>query len=184
MEAIFTKAGVRILTPYDYDCFVANIDKPYLGTVFNVLFWSGMRYIEMKRFHSHPQWWMKERKAIHLPAEAQKKWKRTRIERYITPIPPQLEVELPYFFRNKAPPVRKVWNENMKRWAFKAGLDVTGISAKTTRASVESWMVAAGFPMNVICLRQGHDHITSMNHYQGLPFTEAEKIELKKRLYR
>jgi len=61
-------------------------------------------------------------------------------------------------------------------------MDIKGISAKTTRASIESWMVTAGMPLNVICLRQGHDHITSMNHYQGLPFTEAEKIEIKRRL--
>ena len=36
--------------------------------------------------------------------------------------------------------------------------------------------------MNFICLRQGHDSFTSMNHYQALPFTEAEKAEIKRRL--
>jgi len=43
-------------------------------------------------------------------------------------------------------------------------------------------MVAAGIPLNIVCLRQGHDKLTSMNHYQGLPFTEAEKVEIQRRL--
>jgi len=31
-------------------------------------------------------------------------------------------------------------------------------------------------------LRQGHDLFTSMNHYQPIPFIEAEKSEIKRRL--
>ncbi len=182
VEPIFTKAGVRIFSPFDYDCLVSNIDKPYLKTIFNVCFWSGMRYIEIQRLHDNFDWWMKERRSIHLPEEAQKKAKRKQLERYISPLPPQLETELSYFFDNKKPPCLKVWDDNLHRWANKADMDIKGISAKTTRASIESWMVTAGVPLNVICLRQGHDHITSMNHYQGLPFTEAEKIEIKRRL--
>lgn len=182
MESIYTKAGIRILSPYDYDQIVAQIDKPYLRTIFNVAMWSGMRYVEIQRLHNHEEWWMKERKSIHLPAEAQKKVKRSQVERYITPLPPQLETELPYFLDNKKPPCLKVWNENLARFAKKAEFPTKGISAKTTRASLESWMVTANIRQDVICLRQGHDNLTSMNHYQGLPFTEAEKQEIKRRL--
>lgn len=182
MESIFTKAGIRIFSPFDYDRYVAIIDKPYLKTIYNVCFWSGMRYVEVGRLYEHYEWWLKERKSIHLPAEAQKKVKRTQVERYISPIPPQLESELSYFFQNQKPPCLKVWDDNLHRWAEKAGMEIKGISSKTTRASIESWMVTANIPMNIICLRQGHDHITSMNHYQGLPFTEAEKTEIRRRL--
>jgi len=35
-------------------------------------------------------------------------------------------------------------------------------------------MISAGVPLHLVCLRQGHDSLTSMQHYQGLPFTEDE----------
>ncbi len=172
---------IRILTPYDYDTFVAKIDKDYLRTIFNVAFWSGMRYIEVQRLYEHPKWILKERKTIYLPREAQQKVKRLAPERYI-PIPPQINGELAYFFTNIKPPVLKVWNDNLKRWAKKAGFDIIGISPKLTRASIESWMYQAGIFPSVICQRQGHDKLTSLNHYMAIPFTEAERIEIKKRL--
>jgi len=185
VEPIFltTKEGskVRILTPYDYDRYVSNIDKDYLRTVFNIAFWSGMRYIEVQRLYRHPEWVLKERKNIYLPREAQQKVKRISPERYI-PIPDQINGELSYFFKNQKPPVLKVWNDNLKRWAKKAGFDLMGISPKMTRASIESWMYQAEISPGTICQRQGHDRLTSLNHYMAIPFTEAERIEIKKRL--
>jgi len=65
---------------------------------------------------------------------------------------------------------------------LKVNLWKEGIVPKTTRKSIESWMFIAGLPMNFICLRQGYDSFISMNHYQALPFTEAEKSEIKRRL--
>lgn len=184
-ESIFltTNKGhkIRILTPYDYDLFVSKIDKDYLRTIFNIAFWSGMRYIEIQRLYRNPEWILKERKSIYLPREAQKKVKRISPERYI-PIPPQITGEMAYFFKNTKPPVIKVWNDNLKRWAIKAGFNLTGISPKMTRASIESWMYQADIETGKICNRQGHDRLTSLNHYMAIPFTEAEKIEIKKRL--
>lgn len=116
------------------------------------------------------------------PGMHKKKVKRVAPERYIHPIPPQLVSELPYFFKNKKPSAVKVWNENLKCWAGKSGLGKEGIVPKTTRKSIESWMYVAGLPMIFICLRQWHDSFTSMNHYQALPFTEAEKSEIERRL--
>lgn len=180
-ENVYIK-GVRIMGPFDYDRYVSIIDKTYLRTIFEVSFWSGMRYVELQRLHAHPEWVMKERKAIHLPEEAQKKVKRKQRERYIFPIPPQLESVLPHFFDGPTPPCQKVWNGNLRRWAEKADMGADGFSSKMTRKSIESWMVAAGIPLSTICLRQGHDALTSMNHYQGLPFTGADMQEIKRRL--
>lgn len=184
-ESIFLttkeKHKIRILTPYDYDLYVSKIDKDYLRTIFNIAFWSGMRYVEVQRLYENPEWVLKERKTIYLPREAQKKVKRVSPERYI-PIPPQINGELAYFFKNTKPPVIKVWNDDLKRWAAKSGMSVIGISPKMTRASIESWMYQAGIEVGNICRRQGHDRLTSLNHYMAIPFTEAEKIEIKKRL--
>ena len=77
---------------------------------------------------------------------------------------------------------RIVWNRNLKRWAVASGLGEKGMSSKTTRKSIESWMISADIPLNVVCLRQGHDSLTSMRHYQGLPFTDSERSDIKRRL--
>ncbi len=182
---ITTKIGqkIRIISPQDYDSMVSVIDKPYLATIFNVAMWTGMRYEEIRRLYDHPEWVMKGRGAVHLNPQAQKKVKRKALERHV-PIPPQIESELKYFFNNQGPPTLQTWDVNLKRWARKACIGVEGISSKITRASLETWMVTAGLDDRSICLRQGHNSITSLNHYQALPnlFTEAERLEIKKRM--
>lgn len=174
--------GVRVLGPYELDLLASHIKNNELRTIFEVCFWSGMRYVEIQRLHNHPEWWLHGRRAVHLPEEAQKKVKRKQLERYVHPVPPVLETELRFFFKGRKPPAIQVWNTNLLRWAANSGLNSVGLSAKTSRKSIESWMVTAGVPLNVICLRQGHDSMTSMNHYQGLPFTEGEKVEILRRL--
>lgn len=187
MESIFltTKKGdkIRILTPTEYDSIDMHIEKPYLRTIFHVCFFSGMRYVEVQRLHERPDLWQKERKTIYIPKELDRKIKRVAPERYINPIPLQLESELPYFFTNKKPPCLKVWDENLKRWAKAGGLDLLGITAKMTRASIESWMVMSKlFDNTEVCLRQGHTELTQLRHYLAIPFTDIEKTEIKKRL--
>ncbi|WP_157197271.1 site-specific integrase [Methanohalobium evestigatum] len=180
-EDILVK-GTKIIGPFEYDALSEQIPKDYLRTIFEILFWSGMRYVELQRLYQYPDWWWPRKKAIHLPEFAQKKSKRKQPERYIYPLPPQFDMVMRYFFKGPNPPRLDVWGENMKRWAEKADMDPKGFSAKTTRKSIESWMVTSGMPLTSICLRQGHDNLTSMRHYQGLPFTDAEKAEIKKRL--
>jgi len=173
--------GVRILSPSDFDKLLAGIPKKDHKTIFEVLFWTGMRYVEMQRFHDHPEWIMKERNAIHLPEEAQRKGKRTQKERYI-PIAPQLKSLLPYFHDGIKPPSRQMWGNDMKRWAKYSGLNPYGMSAKTTRKTIESWMLVSGMPEYKVYLRAGHDPATSLKHYQGLVFTAPEIAEIKTRL--
>lgn len=179
---------IRILGPFDHDALVAAIDKQvmmskrdYLRGIFDVTFWTGMRWVEVGRLHNHPEWIMPERQQILLGREAQRKVKRSAAERYI-PIPPQLSGVLSYFFKGRKPPCNKVWNDDLTLWAGLAGLGSEGIVPKMTRATIESWMYAAGLPPQWICLRQGHDSLTSLRHYQAIPFTEAERSEIKTRL--
>lgn len=174
--------GTRILGPWESDTLRESIPKRHLQTIYDVALWSGMRYVEIQRFWEHPEWWLPGRKAIHLPEEAVKKAKRKQRERYIHPAPPQLENVLGYFHTNPKPPSLQAWNENLLRWAENSGLNSMGLSAKSTRKSIESWMISSGMPLHVVCLRQGHDSLTSMRHYQGLPFTEDERAEIRRRL--
>jgi hypothetical protein len=180
MDSIFVK-NVRVLTPDDYDNILSQIDKPYQRRRFLILFWSGMRYAEFQRFYNHPEWYSKTRNAIHLPEWAQKKVKRKQLDRWVHPLPDLIHDYVSQFHDDPEPPTNQGWNQSLKRWAKAAGMDSTGISAKTTRKSIESWMIAGGVPENVVYLRQGHDRITSLQHYQGLPFTLGEKVEIKRR---
>lgn len=68
----------------------------------------------------------------------------------------------------------------MSRWASSSGLDPKGFSAKTTRKSIEFWMIAAGVSELQVCLQQGHDKITSMRHYLGFHSVRMKKRLLKK----
>lgn len=174
--------GIRVLGPFEIDKLAQAIKPDKYYSIFEVCLWSGMRYVEIQRLHGHPEWWLPDRRSIHLPKTAQKKVKRKQLERHVHPVPLALGNELRRFFAGPAPITRRGWNMALVRWAEAAGLDPVGISAKTTRKTIESWMITAGVPINIVCLRQGHDSMTSMSHYQGLPFTEAEKIEIKKRL--
>jgi hypothetical protein len=66
--------------------------------------------------------------------------------------------------------------EQDQRWAVAAGINPYGLSAKTTRKTLESWMITAGIIESAVCLRQGHDSLTSMKHYQGFVFSEIPLI--------
>ncbi len=181
MDEILVK-NVRVLTPMEYDTILQGIDDVQSRRRFLLLFWTGMRYKELQRFHSNPEWYLKKRNVIHLPGEAQKKKKRTQVERVIHPLPELLREIIQQFHDDPKPPTRQTWNENIKRWSRVNGISDKGMSAKTTRKSIESWMVVAGVPLNQVYLRQGHNELTSLIHYQGLHFTPSEKEEIKRRL--
>ncbi|MDP4228361.1 MAG: site-specific integrase, partial [Bacteroidota bacterium] len=63
-----------------------------------------------------------------------------------------------------------------------ADINPYGLSAKTTRKTLESWCIAAGMLESTVCLRQGHDNLTSMKHYQGLAFSADELRDIEKQL--
>ncbi|MBO8183148.1 MAG: site-specific integrase [Archaeoglobus sp.] len=176
------KEGVRILTPQEYDALRDAANKHYHQIMLDAALYTGMRYVELKRFQEHPEWFHKERRAIYLPPEAQLKKERKFKDRYVY-LSNVGMYAIQYFLALKERlPSIQAWDKNLKRWAAKAGLDPAGISAKTMRKTWESWLVVS-FPDKVplICMNQGHTEITSMNHYMQLPFSKAEREEIKER---
>lgn len=173
---------IRILTPRDYETLRSAIPKDQHRTLFDILLITGMRYIEVCRLHAHPQWYNPKRNIIHLPEEAQRKAKRKQQERTIHPLPSMFGYMFKDFVEGKRPPSEAAWNKDLQRWAKEAGLEPYGISAKTTRKTIESWSVAAGLIESAVCLRQGHDSLTSMRHYQGLAFSDDEVRDIQKQL--
>ena len=53
---------------------------------------------------------------------------------------------------------------------------------KGSDSSGMSEVNAAGVVESTVCLRQGHDSLTSMRHYQGLAFSDDEVRDIKKQL--
>lgn len=173
---------IRILTPKEYDSLRATIPQNMHKTIFDVLLITGMRYAELHRLYDNRAWYNEKRNLIHLPTEAQKKVKRRQLERTIHPLPSMFSYLLSDFWENKRPPTEAGWNHNLQRWAIKASISPYGVSVQTTRKTIESWMVAAGVIESTVCLRQGHDSLTSMRHYQELAFSDDELRDIKKQL--
>ena len=151
-------------------------------TLLDVLLITGMRYVEVQRLWNHKEWYLEHENIIHLPEEAQRKHKRSQLERTIHPLPTMFNYIMKDFFEASKPPVESVWNRDLRKWAEAAELNPYGPSAKTTRKTIESWMIKAGVLESTVCLRQGHDFLTSMRHYQGLAFSEEEIRDINNQL--
>jgi hypothetical protein len=121
-----------------------------------------MRYVEVLRLYDHKEWYNEKRNLIHLPESAQKKQKRRQLERTIHPLPSMFSYLLRDFWQASRPPQETTWNKNLQRWAVTACINPYGLSVKTTRKTLESWMIIAGIIESAVCLRQGHDSLTSI----------------------
>lgn len=172
---------VRVLTVPEYENLLLNINQKKHKTLFELSVICGMRFIEIHRLYQHPEWYNEKRNIIHLPEEASLKVKRKQLMRTIHPLPSEFKYIFENFKENK-PPTLASWNKVLQRAAIKAGISPFGISAKTSRKTMESWMIVGGIPVNDVCLRQGHDSLTSMRHYQGLVFNDDELRDIKNKL--
>ena len=182
MLHLYLNGEIRILTPSEYHRLRGAIPKDIHKTVLDVLLITGMRYIEMIRLYENPVWYNERRNIVHLPEEAQLKHKRRQLKRTIHPLPSMFHYTMKEFFSGRQPPVESNWNRGLRKWAEAAGINPYGVSAKTTRKTIESWQIAAGVLESTVCLRAGHDSLTSMRHYQGLCFSDEELRDIKKQL--
>ena len=176
MSDIITHNGVRVFRPEEYKLLTNHIDKQEMSIFLNTALFTGMRYIELQRLQDNSDWFDKKRGFIHLPETAQLKKKRKQRERWVR-LNPLGRTYVDFFLNTeKKLPTRQSWDENLKRWAKKASLDPRGCCAKSTRKTWESWLCYF-YPsqLSSIVLSQGHDTLTSIHHYQMLPFSESEK---------
>jgi len=182
MSHMYSCGEIRILTPNEYVKLRAVIPQARHKTLLDVLIITGMRFIEVCRLWDNRKWYNESRNLIHLPPEAQKKAKRSQLERTIQPLPSMFGYILCDFWEARRPPSESSWNRDLRKWASMAGISPYGLSAKTTRKTIESWLVASGVNESRICLRSGHDNLTSMRHYINLSFSDSELNDIKKQL--
>jgi integrase len=175
-----TGDGTAVLTVEQYDKFLQTVPNRFKA-IFEVCIITGMRYIEIQRFYDNPGWYNENRNQIILPKEAQKKVKQKHTKRTIDKLPHTFKYILTAFFSGPKPPENSAWNRDLARWSAKAGFPKK-IGVKTTRKTIESWLLKSGVPEIEIYSRAGHDPITSLKHYQSLSFTDYEMKDIKKRL--
>jgi integrase len=173
---------IRILTPNEYQKLRTAIPMDRHKTLLDILLITGARYVEVQRLYENKNWYIEKENIIHLPESAQRKHKRAQLERTIHPLPGMFSYLMKEFFAARKPPAESVWNRDLRKWAEATGINPYGLSAKTTRKTLESWLITAGVLESTVCLRQGHTNLVSMKHYQGLAFSEDEIREIKKQL--
>ena len=93
------RMNTRILHPSEYKQLLTGCPKPELKTMLQALMYTGMRYIEMKRFQKHPSWYDGVQ-FIHLPKEAVHKQQRVQMERTVRLSPPG-RIIIEYFLQSK-----------------------------------------------------------------------------------
>ncbi len=173
---------VRILRPDEYELLKAGIPKLKYKTTFEAALFTGMRYVELKRFQKHPEWVDEQERRIYLPKKAQKKHKQTVKERIIRLTPLGLQTVL-YFLESdvKLPKHYSGWRENLRRWAVNVNLNPEGLGPKTTRKTWESWLFHT-YPERQleILQNQGHNLLTAFNHYANVAFTDIHRVGIKK----
>ena len=172
------RQGVRILRPSEYEAVLKGCTKKHHRTMLQTLLYTGMRYIELQRFQEYPSWFTGD--FIHLPKMADRKVKRTQPERWVR-LNQQGRMIVEYFLQlDEELPAYQNWRDNMRRWASNGGVSTEGMGVKTTRKTWESWLMFyyPGF-MADITLSQGHDTITSIQHYLNMPFTEVDHLQMK-----
>lgn len=177
MKTPILRNGVRILRPQEFKMIVDNIKVDY-QIMFKTLLLTGMRYVEARRFQNHPNWF--DGNFVNLPTGAIFKKKVKMSERSIR-LNSLGRTLIPIFLNlNHDLPSRIAWREDLRRWASNVGLKPDGLCAKTTRKTLESWLMFY-YPERrlEIVLNQGHTSVTSVEHYLNMPFTNEDKIGME-----
>ncbi|MDD5187532.1 MAG: site-specific integrase [Methanoregula sp.] len=204
MANALTCNSSRVLTPSEADGIRQVIEKPSLKALYDLLLYTGLRFVEVAQLRDNPEIFDPERKTITIRSGKVKASQISRnvclsdkglhaVEEYLAlpskpySLPPEAVEE---YKKKKARQAAHLWQENLIRWAQRSRLvqipgqeetnNPTGITVRTTRKSWESWLLAA-YPEKIvnITLSQGHTETTALRHYFNISFLPEEKEAIK-----
>lgn len=173
------KNKVRILRPIEFKVIQNEILKSHHRVMFQTLMFTGMRYIETKRFKNNPRWFDDNFIKISFGTGIKKQQIRNK-ERWVR-LNNLGKMVVPYFLDLKEElPSNQTWRENLIRWAESADLDPIGLCPKSSRKTWESWLVFF-YPQRLLQIvqSQGHTSEIAMEHYLNCPFTETDVLQMK-----
>lgn len=145
-------------------------------TNFDMCLLLGGRYEECRRIQENQKWYDGE-KFVHI---TEHKAKRIAPSRAIRLSSKGINL-IDFFFRNdKKLPTVQHFDKKLKEWSEKAGLGTEGVSARSTRKTWESWLVAS-FPNHISTIygSQGHSELTSLQAYQNTGFTDEDITKMR-----
>ena len=176
MNDFLTKKGVRIFRPDELQKLIKAIPRSLDLIRFETALYTGARFVELQKLKKHPEFFTGN--SIRMTT---KKTKAISDERYIQLNERGCRAVKQFLEQKKRLPAREGWNASLKRWCKYAGVDPTGVSAKSTRKTWESYLVTS-FPSctPTIFVSQGHTGMTSLQFYLTLGFTDDEKQQIKK----
>ncbi len=166
--------AVRIFRPWEIRKIIREIPKMENKHKFEALLHSGCRYTELQWLYENPNSLQSEHVEIkNTKAKVNEAYRWVRLNR-------QGQHAIENFLRCKTNlPSTQTWGENLKRWCTLAGIEKDGACAKSTRKTLESWLVLT-YPNRVeeIFTSLGHQSTTALRHYLTFPFSKEDKREM------
>jgi len=176
--------GQRVLTPDEVTAIQNVITKPSARALFDLMLFTGLRLSEVKQIVNNPAIFDEKRKIITITSSKKEATQKTRnvhlCDNGITAV-------RSFLANPKIPSSPSAWQMNLIRWCRSArieplaGKDLTdkgniyGITVRTTRKTLESWLLTAYPDRSVnIALSQGHTVLVQLQHYLNLSYTQQE----------
>lgn len=187
MASALTCNGSRVLTPGEATSIRRVISKPSNRALFDLMLYTGLRLEEVRQLIEHPEIFDEERRLLVIKSG---KAKASQKSRNVILSDKGVEAVRAFLQAPKMPASSSAWQTNLIRWSKIAGLsplpgrseeggNVYGITVRTSRKSLESWLLTA-YPDRAawIALSQGHTETTALGHYLNVSFTDQERSDI------
>lgn len=187
MASALTCNGSRILTPEEASSIRRVISKPSNRALFDLMTYTGLRLEEVRQLIEHPEIFDEERRLLVIKSG---KAKASQKSRNVILSDKGVEAVRAFLQAPKMPASSSAWQTNLIRWSKIAGLsplpgrseeggNIFGITVRTSRKSLESWLLTA-YPDRAawIALSQGHTETTALGHYLNVSFTDQERNDI------
>ncbi len=177
---VVDKKSIRVLRPVEYKAIWEASSKYKHQVILDCLLLTSGRITELKEMEYNRQWFDFDGHNIHIMEHKVKRLERGVRDRYIHLSIKGVEVVRNFINNKYLIPSYSVMQRNLRRWAGKANVDTSYLSAKVFRKTYESWLIFY-YPEKSISILQstGHTERVAMDHYLNLPFTEGDKIAMK-----
>ena len=187
MVSALTCNGSRVLTPGEASSIRRVISKPSNRALFDLMLYTGLRLEEVRQLVEHPEIFDEERRLLVIKSGKAKASQRSR---NVILSDKGVEAVRAFLQAPKMPASSSAWQTNLIRWSKIAGLsplpgrseeggNIFGITVRTSRKSLESWLLTA-YPDRAawIALSQGHTETTALGHYLNVSFTDQERNDI------
>ena len=186
--------GQRVLTPDEVAAIQNVITKPSSRALFDLMLYTGLRLSEVKQIVQNPAIFDEKRKIITITSSKKEATQKTR---NVHLCDNGIKAVKAFIQNPKIPSSPSAWQMNLIRWCKSARIDplagkdvmdagnknVYGITVRTTRKTLESWLLTAYPDRSVyVALSQGHTVLVQLQHYLNLSYTEEEIAEIKEQV--